>query len=142
VAHRIPGQFFLRNLVEKRGLLYQLVRRDFEQRFVGSAIGRVLGGYPSLGAARERVLVFTVCMGVTLPKTKVTQNYPLFLFAGQLPRLLFSDTVQRSASSVLEQGSPITKTVFSRRNDSHFGISVNPGRPLARPGADGGGLWR
>ena len=86
--------------------------------------------------------VFTVCMGVTLPKTEVTQNYPLFLFAGQLPWLLFSDTVQRSASSVLEQGSPITKTVFSRRNDSHFGISVNPGRPLARPGADGGGLWR
>ena len=41
LAHRIPGQFFLRNLVEKRGLLYQLVGRDFEQRFVGSAIGWV-----------------------------------------------------------------------------------------------------
>ena len=51
-------------------------------------------------------------MGVTLPKTEVTQNYALFLFAGQLPWLLFSDTVQRSASSVLEQGSLITKTVF------------------------------
>jgi lipopolysaccharide transport system permease protein len=51
-------------------------------------------------------------MGVTLPKTEVTQNYPLFLFAGQLPWLLFSDTVPRSASSVLEQGSLITKTVF------------------------------
>ena len=71
-----------------------------------------LGGYPSLGAAGELVLVFTVCMGVTLPRTEVTQNYPLFLFAGQLPWLLFSDTVPRSASSVLEQGSLITKTVF------------------------------
>lgn len=41
VAHRIPGQFFLGNLVEKRGLLYHLVGRDFEPRFVGSAIGLV-----------------------------------------------------------------------------------------------------
>jgi hypothetical protein len=28
---------------------------------------------------------------------------------------------------------------LSRRNDSHFGISVNPGGPLSRPGADVGG---
>ena len=110
VAHRIPGQFFRRNLVEKRGLLYQLVRRDFEQRFCGLRRRMGLGGHPSLGAAGELVLVFTVCMGVTLPKTEVTQNYPLFLFAGQLPWLLFSDTVQRSASSVLEPGSLITKS--------------------------------
>jgi lipopolysaccharide transport system permease protein len=47
-------------------------------------------------------------MGVTLPNTEVTQNYLLFLFAGQLPWLLFSETVQRSASSVLAQGSLIT----------------------------------
>jgi ABC-type polysaccharide/polyol phosphate export permease len=56
--------------------------------------------------------VFQVCMKQTLPPTEVTQNYPLFLFAGMLPWLLFSETVQRSASSVLEQASLITKTVF------------------------------
>ena len=41
-----------------------------------------------------------------------TTNYPLFLFAGMLPWLLFSDTVQRSATSLLDQSNLITKTVF------------------------------
>ena len=142
VAHRIPGQFFLRNLVEKRGLLYQLVRRDFEQRFVGSAIGWVWAVIHPLVLLVSWYWVFTVCMGVTLPKTEVTQNYPLFLFAGQLQWLLFSNRgtafrIERARSRQSDH-----QDRLSRRNDSHFGISVNPGRPLARPGADGGGLWR
>ena len=43
VHRRIPGTLFIRNLVERRSLLFQLVRRDFEQRFVGSAIGWIWG---------------------------------------------------------------------------------------------------
>ena len=39
MAFRFPGALFLQNLVERRTLLFQLVRRDFEQRFIGSAIG-------------------------------------------------------------------------------------------------------
>jgi ABC-type polysaccharide/polyol phosphate export permease len=78
-----------------------------------SAIGWVWAVIHPLVLLVSWYWVFTVCMGVTLPKTEVTQNYPLFLFGGRLPwLLLFSDSVQRSASSVLEQGSLITKTVF------------------------------
>jgi ABC-type polysaccharide/polyol phosphate export permease len=40
------------------------------------------------------------------------KSYPLFIFAGMLPWMLFSDTVQRSASSLLDQSNLITKTVF------------------------------
>jgi len=109
---RVPGKFFLRNLIEKRGLLFQLVRRDFEQRFVGSVIGWIWGLIHPLVLLVSWWFVFQVCMGQTLPPTEVTQNYPLFLFAGMLPWLLFSETVQRSASSLLEQSSLITKTVF------------------------------
>jgi ABC-type polysaccharide/polyol phosphate export permease len=36
----------------------------------------------------------------------------LFIFAGMLPWLLFSETVQRSASSLLDQANLITKSVF------------------------------
>jgi ABC-type polysaccharide/polyol phosphate export permease len=92
--------------------LYQLVRRDFEQRFVGSTIGWIWGIIHPLVLLVSWWFVFQEVMGVTLPATEVTQNYPLFLFAGMLPWLLFSDTVQRSASSVLEQANLITKTVF------------------------------
>ena len=40
------------------------------------------------------------------------QKYPLYLFAGMLPWLLFSETVQRCAPSLLDQANLITKTVF------------------------------
>jgi ABC-type polysaccharide/polyol phosphate export permease len=98
--------------VERRSLLFQLVRRDFEQRFIGSAMGWIWGVIHPLVLLVSWWYVFSVCLRQTLPVSEVTQNYPLFLFAGMLPWLLFSDTVQRSASSLLDQANLITKTVF------------------------------
>jgi ABC-type polysaccharide/polyol phosphate export permease len=110
VPRRIPGAFFLRNLVERRSLLFQLVRRDFEQRFVGSAIGWIWGLIHPLALLISWMFVFQVCMRV--PPPEGVGNYPLFIFAGMLPWLLFSETVQRSASSLLDSANLITKTVF------------------------------
>jgi len=109
VPRRIPGAFFLRNLVERRSLLFQLVRRDFEQRFVGSAIGWIWGLIHPLALLISWMFVFQVCMRV--PPPPGVRNYPLFIFAGMLPWLLFSETVQRSASSLLDSASLFTKTV-------------------------------
>src|SRR5438445_13826706 len=39
-------------------------------------------------------------------------RYPLFLFHRMLPWLLFSETLQLSAPSLLDQANLITKTVF------------------------------
>jgi ABC-type polysaccharide/polyol phosphate export permease len=107
-----PGTHFLRNLVARRSLLFQLVRRDFEQRFVGSAAGWLWGLIHPLVLLISWTFVFSVCLHQKMPAGEVTDNYPLFLFAGMLPWLLFSDTVQRSCSSLIEQASLITKTVF------------------------------
>ncbi len=112
MARRIPGALFLHNLVERRSLLFQLVRRDFEQRFVGSIMGWIWGLIHPLVLLASWWFVFQVCLKITLPPGEVTQNYTLFLFAGMLPWLLFSDTVQRSASSILDQSNLITKTMF------------------------------
>lgn len=112
MIERFPGRFFLHNLVEKRSLLSQLVRRDFEQRFVGSAIGWIWGLIHPLAQLLAWTFLFQFVMGVKPPASESTRNYPLFLFAGMLPWFLFSDTVQRSASSILEQANLITKTVF------------------------------
>src|SRR5215469_14470919 len=112
MVNRFPGRLFLGNLVEKRSLLAQLVRRDFEQRFVGSAVGWIWGLINPLAQLLSWTFLFRFVMHVKLPPGEATRNYPLFLFAGMLPWLLFSDTVQRSASSVLEQANLITKTIF------------------------------
>ncbi|MBV9505045.1 MAG: ABC transporter permease [Acidobacteriia bacterium] len=112
MAKRIPGRLFVRNLVQKRGLVAQLVRRDFEQRFVGSAMGWLWGLIHPLAQLLSWTFLFQFVMHVRVPAGEPTRSYPLFLFAGMLPWFLFSDTVQRSASSILDQANVITKTVF------------------------------
>jgi len=108
----IPGRNFALNLVRRRTLLFQLVRRDFEQRFVGSAAGWLWGLIHPVVLLASWVFVFQVCLKTTLPSNEVTQNYSLFLFCGFLPWLLFSETVTRSAVSLLDNANLITKTVF------------------------------
>jgi len=108
----LPGTQFCRNLVERRSLLFQLVRRDFEQRFVGSAIGWVWSLINPLVLLVSWYFAFTVLLRIRIDPAEVTKSYPLFLFAGMLPWLLFSETVQRSSTSLLEQANLITKTVF------------------------------
>jgi ABC-type polysaccharide/polyol phosphate export permease len=109
---RLPGLNFARNLFQHRTLLYQLIRRDFEQRFVGSAAGWVWGLIHPLVLLVSWVFVFQVCLGIRMPPEEVTDNYPVYLFCGFLPWLLFQDTVMRSAISLLEHSNLITKTVF------------------------------
>jgi lipopolysaccharide transport system permease protein len=79
---------------------------------VGSAAGWVWGLIHPLVLLGSYIFIFSVCLKVTPGPNQVTQNYPMLLFAGMLPWLLFSDTVQRSAGSLVDQANLITKTVF------------------------------
>lgn len=108
----LPGVNFARTIVERRNLLFQLVRRDFEQRFVGSAAGWLWGLIHPLVLLLSWTFVFQICLKVTLPRGEVTQNYTMFLFCGFLPWQLFQETVQRSSSSLLDHSNLITKTLF------------------------------
>lgn len=107
-----PGKHFLRNLVAGRTLLFQLVRRDFRQRFIGSAAGWLWGIIQPLVLLASYAFVFQVCLKMPPPPDSGTDNYTIFLFCGFLPWLLFQETVTRSASSLLENANLITKTVF------------------------------
>lgn len=108
----LPGRHFVRNLIERRGLLAGLVKRDFETRYKGSVAGWLWGIIHPLVLLVSYTFVFSVCLQQTPGPGEVTQNFPLFIFAGMLPWLLFTETLQRSATSLLEQSTLITKTVF------------------------------
>ncbi len=88
------------------------MRRDFEQRFVGSAVGWVWGLIHPLVLLLSWVYVFGILMGNSAPASAGTPHYALYVFSGMLPWMLFSETVQRSASSLLDHANLITKTVF------------------------------
>ncbi len=102
----MPGSQFARNLIERRTLILQLVKRDFHQRYVASSAGWLWGLIHPLVLLASYTFIFDVVMKSGQP------HYPLVLFAGMLPWLLFADTVQRSAGSLVEQANLITKTMF------------------------------
>jgi lipopolysaccharide transport system permease protein len=109
---RIPGTHFARNLIERRTLITQLVKRDFQQRYIGSAAGWLWGLIHPLVLLGSYVFVFDFCLHQQPGPGAVTTNYPMLLFAGLLPWLLFSETVQRSSGCLVEQANLITRTVF------------------------------
>lgn len=89
-----------------------MIRRDFEQRYVGSVAGWIWGLIHPLVLLLSWTFVFQICLQITLPRGEVTQNYTLFLMAGYLPWFLFQETVQRSAGCLVENANLITKTLF------------------------------
>jgi ABC-type polysaccharide/polyol phosphate export permease len=102
---------FLRVLRERRSLIYQMVRRDFETRFVGSAAGWLWTVIHPLVLMLSWVFVFQFCLKAP-PPPGAGDNYTLYLFCGYLPWMLFQETVQRSANSMVENANLITKTLF------------------------------
>ncbi len=108
----LPGKHFFNNLIERRSLLYQLSRRDFERRFVGSAGGWLWTLIHPLVQLLVWTFIFHICMRQPVPPGAGTENYSLFLFCGYLPWMLFQDTVSRSSTSLLDSANLITKTVF------------------------------
>jgi lipopolysaccharide transport system permease protein len=109
---RIPGTHFARNLITRRTLIFQLVKRDFQQRYIGSAAGWLWGLVHPLVLLASYVFIFDICLQMKPGPGEVTTNYPMLVFTGMLPWLLFSETVQRSSGSLVEQANLITKTVF------------------------------
>jgi len=90
------------------------VRRDFHQRFIGSAAGWLWGFIQPLVLLLSWVFVFQICLHSTVqvPPGEVTDNYTMFLACGYLPFLLFQETLTRSVSSMVDNSNLITKTVF------------------------------
>ena len=94
-------------------MIIQLVKRDFQQRYIGSAAGWLWGLIHPLVLLGELCFHLRYLPGQKAPGPgAVTDNYPMLLFAGMLPWLLFSETVQRSSGCLIEQANLITKTVF------------------------------
>jgi lipopolysaccharide transport system permease protein len=111
VTATLPGRHFARNLIERRTLLLEMVKRDFKQRFAGSAAGWLWGVVHPLVLLASWTFVFQLCLK-TPTQSPLTENYTIFLFCGFLPWLLFQETVQRSSAALLDHANLITKTLF------------------------------
>ncbi len=77
---------------------------------MGSAAGWLWGLIHPLVLLASYTFIFSYCLHQ--PPPPGVSNYPVFLFAGMLPWLLFSETVNRSSGSIVEQANLVTKTMF------------------------------
>ena len=100
-------------LWKHRTLALQLIRRETEARYRGSALGLLWALLTPLAILGTYSFVFSVIFPTKWESlTEVPAAFVLFLFAGMLTFGLFSDTVNRAPGLVLENVSYVKKIVF------------------------------
>jgi ABC-type polysaccharide/polyol phosphate export permease len=97
-------------LLASRNLLKNLVMRDLKSRYVGSVGGFIWSIVHPLVRLASYSFVFTIVFNITPDDGNV--GYPVFLFCGMLPWLLFEDTVSRSCTVIVDNASLVTKTIM------------------------------
>jgi ABC-type polysaccharide/polyol phosphate export permease len=102
-----------------RFLFEQLVRRELRQKYQGSALG--LAWY--LVNPLVLMAAYWFMFGRVLPVVS-HDDYPLFLMAGLLVWLFFSQSLLGAAGSLLEQGALIRKARFPREVIPAAGVTV------------------
>lgn len=101
---------------DRSDLLWILVQRDLEARYKGSILGNL---WPLLNQLSQLLIytyVFSVVLQVKLqlkglpPESNLT--FGLWLFAGLLPWITFTNGLMQSATSAIEQPNLVKKVVF------------------------------
>ncbi len=99
-----------RELWHYRELLYFLVWREIKVRYKQT----VLGASWAILQPLLMMIVFSLFFGKFMKVPRQGISYPLFSYAAILPWMLFSEGVNRSASSLIQSASLINKIYFPR----------------------------
>ena len=97
-----------------RAFVLASVRREFEARYRAS----ILGGFWAIANPIAQIAVYTLVlsevMQARLPGVDTAYGYSIFLCAGIIPWLMFSEIVSRSTNVFVENGNLIKKLSFPR----------------------------
>jgi len=92
-------------------LLSELVRRDFQARYAGSALGFLWSFALPLWQLLLYTFVFSVVLRVSLVGER-TESFSLFLFCGLLPFMAVSEGVSRATTAVTDNAQLVKKLRF------------------------------
>lgn len=92
-------------------LLRELVKRDFQGRYAGSALGLVWSFLQPLWMLVLFTFVFSTVMKISLAGAR-TGSFAVFLFAGLLPWMALQEGVNRAATAVTDNASLVKKLRF------------------------------
>jgi lipopolysaccharide transport system permease protein len=109
-ARRAFDLMNLREISQHRELLYFLVWRDLKARYKQTILGILWVVLQPL----LMTLVFTIFLGKLVQVQAGPTPYPLFLYAGLLPWIFFSNAVSSGSYSILASSHMITKVYLPR----------------------------
>jgi len=90
-------------------LIIELTKRDFIERYSGSALGFVWSFIYPLINILIYMIVFGSLMGARLPGTSSVWGYAIYLIAGLIPWTAFTNTVIRASTVFLDKKNIISK---------------------------------
>ncbi len=90
-------------------LVIELTKRDFIERYSGSALGFAWSFIYPLINILIYMIIFSGLMGARLPGTSSVWGYGIYLIAGLIPWTAFSNTVTRSSTVFLDKKNIISK---------------------------------
>jgi homopolymeric O-antigen transport system permease protein len=93
-------------------LLRELVKRDFQGRYAGSALGFAWSLVQPLWMLVLYTFVFSTVMKISPGVGAHTSHFAIFLFGGLLPWTALQEGVQRSATSITDNASLVKKLRF------------------------------
>src|SRR4051794_26449923 len=89
-------------------LLKELVKRDFQGRYAGSALGLVWSFLQPLWMLLLFTFVFSTVMKISLAGAR-TGHFAIFLFSGLLPWMALQEGVMRSSTAITDNSSLVKK---------------------------------
>lgn len=104
----------LEGLWRYRSFITSMVRREFQARYLGSALGTVWSVLNPLAMIFIYTVIFGQVMRARLPGVEDGTSYGIFLCAGLLPWNMFVETLQRCTSVFVDQGNLLKKMTFPR----------------------------
>jgi lipopolysaccharide transport system permease protein len=97
-----------------RGFVLANVQREFQARYQHSLLGGVWAAIAPLATIIIYIVVFSQIMKAKLPGVENIAGYGIYLCAGILPWALFSETLTRASTTLIENGNILKKLTFPR----------------------------
>ena len=98
-----------RDIFVNFSLIIELAKRDFTERYSGSALGFTWSFIYPLINILIYMIIFGSLMGARLPGTSSIWGYGVYLIAGLVPWMAFANTVTRSSTVFLDKKNIIAK---------------------------------
>lgn len=97
-----------------RGFVISMVVREFRSRYMGSLLGSIWSILNPLALICIYTVIFSKVMRAKLPGINDTMAYGLFVCAGLLPWIYYTELLNRFPNIFLEQAALLKKVSFPR----------------------------